>query len=65
MYTYTNYIYLEWHILIIYIMQVYKYMLTIYSSVWSFFFFLDVQKLSVMIYIIKLKKHNHLTLEEM
>lgn len=46
-------------------MQVYKYMLTIYSSVWSFFFFLDVQKLSVMIYIIKLKKHNHLTLEEM
>lgn len=45
-------------------MQVYKYMLTIYSSVWSFFF-LDVQKLSVMIYIIKLKRHNHLTLEEM
>lgn len=45
-------------------MQVYKYMLTIYSSVWSFLF-LDVQKLSVMIYIIKLKRHNHLTLEEM
>lgn len=30
-----------------------------------FFFFLDVQKLSVMIYVIKLKRHNHLTLEEM
>lgn len=46
-------------------MQVYKYMLTIYSSVWSFFWGGDVQKLSVMIYIIKLKRHNHLTLEEM